>query len=201
MAVSAVLTPEACRIEKEWTVCTLLSQLCFAFSFPCGKTDSRWHNGNFQTPLQIEHEETSWGGRLGRNPLFLHSCLNSPAMDLILKNPKTCIQSRKEFFLLSFCSGRSLSFSTENSVAFSVAWDYTHFPCLVPVAFLLCSLWLQHAWPLCDDHVGTGMFMITFVLSTFFFCLHKWTLTSVLRGTDQDPQILEKEKLIFEVGD
>lgn len=55
MAVSAVLTPEACRIEKEWTVCTLLSQLCFAFYFPCGETDSRWHNGNFQTLLQIEH--------------------------------------------------------------------------------------------------------------------------------------------------
>lgn len=55
MAVSSVLTPEACRIEKEWTGCTLLFQICSAFSFPCGKTDSRWHNGNFQTPLQIEH--------------------------------------------------------------------------------------------------------------------------------------------------
>lgn len=110
---------------------------------------------------------------LGGEPLFLHSCLNPPAMDLIWKKPKTRIQSRKEFFLLNFCSGRSLAFSTENIVVFSVAWDFTHFLCLVPVAFLLCSLWLQHAWLLCDDHVDTRYIHDHFVLNTFFFCLHK----------------------------
>lgn len=192
--------------------CTPLSQICSSFPLPCGKTDSRWHNGNFQTPLQIEYQEIT-PGRHSRKTLCSFTQAWTPQLGISFAKPSStqtqnkrpANTAREDFFLPHLCLGKRLAFLTEKTVFKKMVgtipiFQEKYFLCLVAVAFLLGSLWLWHAWPLYDDHIDNRYIhdhFLCWTLSTYGST--KWDLTSVLRHIDQDPQILEKEGLIFEV--